>query len=215
MNRLLIFISICAASSLLAEPSDDEVAKLRESYTKAVERATAPLTATYIAELKKIMEKHTKAGNLDAALAARKEIESLSLAGRAPSGSSSGLATTDSTAIPATSKTRLSTAEKKRIESYFVGKTWATLGPNGSEITELQYFARNGTGARKVNDVVTTNLKWAIGDDGIVKVTEAGFPKEISFVNADRATMMVHAAPPKGDLKQELKLSSETIPGAK
>ena len=221
MKNLLILVTIFAASALYAEQPNDELGKLRESYTKALERAAAPLTVTYIAELKKLIEKHTKAGNLDAALAARTELEAVSRAGTSsalsvntpgvPASSSPPNASTN----PTPSKGKLSASEKKRIESYFVGKTWGTLGPDGIEITELQHFSRNGTGARKVKDVITTNLKWIMKDDGTVNVTEAGFPKEITFVSTDQATMIVHAAPPKGDLKQELKLSSETIPGVK
>lgn len=74
MKHPFILVAFLIASSTFAQQSSDELGKLRESYTKAVERATAPLKATYIAELQKLMEKQTKAGNLDAALATRTEL---------------------------------------------------------------------------------------------------------------------------------------------
>ncbi len=215
MKRLLLLIFICSASSLLAQQSNDEISKLRESYTKAVERATEPLKATYVAELKKLMEKHTKAGNLDAALAARNEIESISSPVAASSGPDSSRTASNAVVNPDAPKSKLSPSYKKILESYFVGKTWAVLWDERPDHRELLYFSKNGKGARKLGDKVETTLIWSIEEDGTVFVSLAGFDKHITFINAEEASMVLHYAQPKGDINQRLKISSETIEGVR
>ena len=57
-------------------------------------------------------------------------------------------------------------ADKKRIESDFVGKTW-DVPMNG----EIYFFAPAGNGARKTKrDAKVIDLRWTIGDDGTVYV---------------------------------------------
>lgn len=107
------------------------------------------------------------------------------------------------------SKARISSEDKKRIESYFVGKTWATVQVDG----ELYYFGENGRGAKKNHDVVTNSLNWRIEDDGTVFVNSAGYDKHITFLSGLEGTMVVHAGPPKGDVHQTLTATSEKIPG--
>jgi len=225
MKNFLLSLTLSTAiiaSASLAQQPNDELARLHENYGKAIERATAPITATYITELKKLIEKHTKAGNLDAALAARTALESVNTVATSQAPFDGAASTSPPVAAiqpavtnAAGAQRKLSTADKKRIESYFAGKTWATFDADGNKTNELQYFARNGTGARKVGDVVTTALKWKLMDDGTLNVTQSGYEKDISFTSAERATQVVHAAPPKGDVIQELKVTTETIPGVK
>jgi hypothetical protein len=123
---------------------------------------------------------------------------------------------------PVGTKAKLSAADKKRIESYFVGKTWKiernldTLGFTSKDDHALMLFAKNGKGERKDRDgKVTSELQWNIEDDGTVLVKNCGWYKHITFLGSAEATMLLHVPPPKGDVKYELEATSETIDGVK
>ncbi len=72
------FTSLCQA----AEPV--EVTQLRSQYELAVERATAPHRATYLKQLERLLEKFTKAGKLDEALATKAELDKMRAPAAAP-----------------------------------------------------------------------------------------------------------------------------------
>ncbi len=63
---LLSLFSYSYVFSLFA--ADPDLARLQKSYDEAKKRALAPLQTTYQTELQKLMEQHTKAGRLEAAL---------------------------------------------------------------------------------------------------------------------------------------------------
>lgn len=60
----------------------EKAQKLRESYRAAIDRATAPLTKTYLAELQRLKIEYTKAADLKGALAIENEISLLSQAAK-------------------------------------------------------------------------------------------------------------------------------------
>lgn len=65
-------ISIFHAIALTAQDSKalpDKVVALKFNYEAAIQRATTPITRTYLQELQKLKMEYTKAGNLEAALA--------------------------------------------------------------------------------------------------------------------------------------------------
>ncbi len=64
-----------SASPSHGEPGAGRLAALRESYERAVEKATAPLRDTYRKELLKLQTEFTEAGDLDAALAVERELK--------------------------------------------------------------------------------------------------------------------------------------------
>lgn len=71
--RILLLTLLTYDVSVQAElPAD--AAKLRQSYTDACEKAVKPLTEKYVTELEKLLATHTKAGNLEAALAIKEEL---------------------------------------------------------------------------------------------------------------------------------------------
>jgi hypothetical protein len=76
LTILLLVASISAAQDTTAVP--EKLHSLKASYEAAVQRATAPLTKTYIQELQKLKTEYTKAGNLQAALAAEALLRSAS-----------------------------------------------------------------------------------------------------------------------------------------
>jgi len=61
----------------LASAADPDLAKLQKSYDEAVKRAVDPITATYRAELQKLLEQHTKAGKLEAAVEVKTVLDDL------------------------------------------------------------------------------------------------------------------------------------------
>jgi len=127
--------------------ADAELERLQASYNGAVERAVAPLRDTYEKELLKLMEKHTKAGNLDAALEVKVELEQLT--GKTL-GSKSGSAETT-----------------KAGDKIFIDKTWKT--PTGTNFT----FNQDGTGTRQFGNDMTT-FKWKLRGKDTVEATGPG-----------------------------------------
>eukprot|EP01031_Cornospumella_fuschlensis_P009253 gene9253-11368_t len=75
INRLALFL-ICGAATLHAVDTP-EYDRLRTSYRAAVERATEPLTKTYLAELEKVRDLYTRAANLEAANKVQAEIDAI------------------------------------------------------------------------------------------------------------------------------------------
>ena len=78
-TKCLIF-SLGLAFNVQGEDTQlpERAQKLRDSYTAAVERATTPLTKTYLTELQRLKAEQTKAGDLKGALAIESEINRLS-----------------------------------------------------------------------------------------------------------------------------------------
>jgi hypothetical protein len=114
-------------------------------------------------------------------------------------------------------KGKISTADRRRIESYFVGKTWATVPQNGGK-PELFFLSKNGTAARRNNydGGITLNARWEFEDDGTVRMVGAGYLKSFTFLTAEDATMIAHEPPANGgDAKRVLKVTTEKIEGVK
>jgi hypothetical protein len=61
----------------LSYAGDPDLAKLQKSYDEAVKRAVDPITTTYRAELQKLLEQHTKAGRLEAAVEVKTVLDDL------------------------------------------------------------------------------------------------------------------------------------------
>lgn len=76
MKKLLL-ATVLSLSAGLAHAADPDLAKLQKSYDDAVKRAVDPITATYRAELQKLLDQHTKAGKLDAAVEVKAVLDDL------------------------------------------------------------------------------------------------------------------------------------------
>jgi hypothetical protein len=133
---LLATIMVSVASAQTAAPLPEKLKKLQENYDAAIARATAPITATYVKELEKMKLDFTKAGDLNAALAADELIKAVS----AP-------------ATPASGKTPASLADMN--ERQF--KKWL------STVTITEIDSPFGNQYTYVNDVVTTTKAGATG----------------------------------------------------
>lgn len=110
-NTLLTLLCLSGIATA-QESMPEDAARLKRGWQDARARAVEPLDAKYLQELEKLLQAHTKAGRLDAALAIRTELASIQSATAAAndvSGSSSEPSMTASD-----------------IEKQFVGKKWAT-----------------------------------------------------------------------------------------
>lgn len=169
-TAILFFISL--AFSLYA--ADDELTQLRQRYESALDRAAAPLKAAYIAELQKLLERQTKTGDLDGALATRAEMEAFSKSSTSPTSTPSrsevsreDILNSGGSPNPIAKKgTKLSSQELKEIEKRFVGRLWA----DALREHHTFYFRGNGTATRVIDSRVgkKQDFKWVLRNDGLV-----------------------------------------------
>jgi hypothetical protein len=110
---------------------------------------------------------------------------------------------------PSAEPKKISAADKRRIESWIVGKTWSVEGED-----ELIYFAKGGKGARSLKGAVTTALEWQVDDFGKVSVSRAGWGKKVTFTSATEGTM-VFSDPSRPQTVFKVLLSNEVIEGTK
>lgn len=73
-TTILIALSFSPLLSAQDSPLPDQAQRIKDSYQAAVERATAPLTKTYVAELSKLKIEFTKKADLQGALAIEREL---------------------------------------------------------------------------------------------------------------------------------------------
>ncbi|MGI8605078.1 MAG: hypothetical protein ACR2OZ_19065 [Verrucomicrobiales bacterium] len=72
---------LCVASIVCAaEPR--ELVELRKTYDGSVEKAVSSLREAYVVKLQRMVESYTKAGRLEEAIAARRELIAVQVAGR-------------------------------------------------------------------------------------------------------------------------------------
>lgn len=184
MHRLLFFIFLTTA---LLEAQDQfepaDLVNLRASWQRAVSEATSPLNKKYLDALNAMKQRYTKDGNLEAALKVDSEIKALSSVAESPDKEN------ETAPEVAPEGQRLSSSERKRLLSYFVGKTWEFTGEGKSE---WFYFDEKGGGRRLVADgSVNSKLEWDLKPDGVLEMWGAGYTKKTRFVTSDSATVIV------------------------
>jgi hypothetical protein len=143
----LFLFTLAASVSLLSKAADPEVTKLKASYQIAVDRVVSPLKASYEQELRKLVERLTKAGNLQGALEAKTELEALTGKPEAEAG-----------------KAAVAPTSQKASDRFFVSKTWKT--PTGTSFT----FEKDGTGFRQFGKD-KTSLIWRQIEGGLIETT--------------------------------------------
>ena len=164
---LLLFLVVSHASAV------DELGKLKASYESAVAKATAPIRAMYEKELQRLLERYTKAGNLDEAAKVIAELKGTGATVEAAS-----------TAAPAAAAS--GAAAPAVNERWFVNKTWKS--PTGT----LFAFQKGGVGKRSFG-TDETGFVWRALPDGLIEVSgesNKGGPMQIRlfrFVNSDEA----------------------------
>ncbi|OAI56390.1 hypothetical protein AYO49_00895 [Verrucomicrobiaceae bacterium SCGC AG-212-N21] len=130
--------------SLLFAVSTPELDKLTEDYQKAVARAVSPITQSYEAELKKLQERYTKAGNLDAALEVRKVIDQVAVKSVV-------------TAAASSPKPTAGTANQGDSPVFVTPTKWTQK----AETTTFTYsFEKNGSGLMRSGAGVETPFTW-------------------------------------------------------
>ena len=157
MSRNSAFLWLALSLPLHAELPAEAV-KLRQSYLEAREKAVKPIDERYVIELKKLLDTHTRAGNLEAALAIRDEITRL----EAP-------AATPSAAVVPPQDNQTSGSAKK-LHRELSGSVWETnwyqmtftLQPEG---TIAFSSPRAGTGWR-----------WKVSEEGVLLISQQGDP---------------------------------------
>lgn len=174
--KFVIPIALAFFTSIaLSQQPDADLSKLKEAYSNAIERATAPITSTYQTELKKLLDRLTKEGKLDAALQVRAELEALT--GE----------TKDTPTPPANETGRLTRGETKVIEDRIINKYWAR--PDG---TDGYYFLKDGNGHR-VMGTADNPILWKIDESGTVVVNRAGGTKFIRILTESTGELRVSA----------------------
>lgn len=182
------FFFVLCFTVLTARISADDLSALRDNYEKALERAAEPVKATYLEELKKLMDRQTRAGDLDAAIATRTEIQTLT--GTAPA-KASGAPSDPAPTNPAPSAPapkgnpmaavdpalqrgeRLVRQQLNEIEARFVDQLWV------DELREHHtiYFRKDGTATRVIDSRTgkKQEFEWELREDGVVLSRERSF----------------------------------------
>ena len=132
--------------------ADAELDQLKSSYEGAVERAVSPLREKYKQELLKLMDRHTRAGNLTAALKVRRELQDL---------------TGEVFEEPSDGRTAIGERQGKEVEKFFVEKTWRT--PTGTNFT----FNMDGKGTRQFGNDLTA-FRWKLRGQDTVEAIGPG-----------------------------------------
>ncbi|OAI56611.1 hypothetical protein AYO49_03920 [Verrucomicrobiaceae bacterium SCGC AG-212-N21] len=135
-----VLVAVVESRCLAEEP---DFKKLQTSYKAAVDRAMTPINQTYVAELKKLLEKQTKAGKLDDARATMDEIETV---------------TGEKVEKP------IVDVSDKEFEKLVVGRTWVHV--MGSKYI----FKKDGEGYRMQGSVKTPFI-WRVHSPNLVEVT--------------------------------------------
>lgn len=105
------------------------------------------------------------------------------------------------------------TAEARKIDQLFIGKSWYTLA--GAE----WHFGKNGTGFRiyKASYPDKIDLKWLKMDDGIIKVfwrNEPGSPERISYFRfVDKVTGYISFNP--SDINDPIFIEKNSLNGSR
>jgi hypothetical protein len=111
--RTIFLTILCLCGITTAqEAMPEDAARLKKSWQDARARAVEPLDEKYRQELDKLLQAHTKAGRLDAALAIRAELASMQTAN----------ATAKDVSVSSGDQ-KMSASD---VAEQFVGKKWAT-----------------------------------------------------------------------------------------
>jgi hypothetical protein len=168
-----VFVLASWTTHALADP---EVDRLRTAYDAAVARAIAPLREAYERELRKLMDSQTRSGKLDAALAAKEELEKLTM--------------------QAVGEERQSSTPAKDSEAFFVGKSWQN--PTGTVFT----FNQNGDCSREHSGTRSVGL-WR--RRGSIVESTGKVPQDIRFFRFVSATE-AYVGNTRDDVNTPLKL---------
>jgi hypothetical protein len=172
---LVLFLFVFAVA--LHAIDTPEFDRLNTSYKAAIEKATKPLTETYLEELQKLRDFYTRAAKLEAANKVQAEIDSI-YQSIAAANAAKKLPSTAQTPAPVTtsgSKSSSASGEAPKMPEthWFVAKTWRTDG--GTKFS----FSRNGSGERVYGDEKMP-FTWRLLESGVLELTPIGEEKSAS-----------------------------------
>lgn len=125
MKKVFLLITLFSIASLV-EAQTDRFQNLKDQRNAAIERATAPINARYVSELKKLLTFATKSGKLEEAVKIKAEIALFEKESRLGSGTSS---------------------KKEFTKDYLVGTKWEQNGAMFKfEKGRFQVFQRDSNG---------------------------------------------------------------------
>ncbi len=144
--------------------------KLKESYEAAVQRATSPLTKTYVTELNKLKAEYTKAADLQGAIAIQEEIKRF----EAPTQSSP-------TAMPSNAKRLKSLKTIEEFTAWITGSSWSNEDAEELSFGVGEYSAKwkdsvPGVTPKpyptSISEVGKVSFKYSTGDEGFILISD-------------------------------------------
>lgn len=159
---------VCLFACLIAGTAhaDPELDRLKTAYEATVERAVAPVRASYEQQLQKLFERHTKAANLDAALEVKAELERIGAKN-----------------VPGSTTSAPQGSLRSELEKLFVERAWKT--PTGTKFT----FHSRGEGTREFGSD-QTKVTWRHVSPKLIEVVNqagAGDTWFFRFVSSTEA----------------------------
>ncbi len=147
---------------VITQGGTPEFDRIRANYNAALERVTAPITQSYLAELEKQRDAYARASKLDAANVVQAEISNIKQA---------MVAAQAARKLPPKAPTVSEAATAPQLH-WFAGKTWLT------DAKTRWTFARNGTGEKiRGKDRIAT-FTWKLLPSGNVELTERAAPEK-------------------------------------
>jgi hypothetical protein len=134
-------------------------------------RALDPINKTLKLELEKLLDKFTRAGELEAAVATKRE-----LADTEKNSSLTGTSTGTSV-----KNEKISTAQKRQIEKWLVGNTWTKDKQSKSQYSHF-LFKKQGGG-----ECGDFSFSWSIEDDGSVAYRGGGGGRMWVWISTEEA----------------------------
>jgi hypothetical protein len=155
-SKLFCLLACLLAGTVHADP---ELDRLKTSYDAALERAAAPVRTAYEQQLLKLLDRHTRAANLNATGEVRAELARI--------GARNVPAPTTNAVLPGATPTTLRT----ELEKLFVEKAWKT--PSGTKFT----FHAKGEGLMEFGSNKGT-IAWRHVSPKLVEVVNQGGAKD-------------------------------------
>ena len=150
-------LTFCASVYAVETPEFD---RLRSTYNAAIERATAPITQNYLAELEKQRDAYARAAKLEAANVVQAAINNIKQA---------AVSAKIAQKLPPTSLAAQEAVAPPQVH-WFAGKTWLT------DAKTKWTFVRNGTGEKiRGKDKIAT-FTWRLLPSGKLEMIERAAP---------------------------------------
>lgn len=160
-SKLFCLLACLLAGSAHADP---ELDRLKTSYDAALERAAAPVRTAYEQQLLNLLDRHTRAANLDAAGEVRAELARI--------GAKNVPVPTTNTLPPGPKASPTPpTTLRTELEKLFVEKAWKT--PSGTKFT----FHAKGDGLMEFGSNKGT-IAWRHVSPKLVEVVNQGGAKD-------------------------------------